>query len=210
MGFFIWSIFINKLNVMSIDKIKDRIRMIEENNFEINEINRTELSQHDINTLLQMNPSKASAILRSAGYADTAYNNIKNIASTHFKKSSSVMIGDEVELPNKDVNFVTNILRIFNSVNLLPNDYDKRSYKPRKNKYRINNNTISSLFNYDVRLEYDDERLTNLEYMYVYLHHGVTTLSDPEVINIMRVLHNNQINAQPNIDNGRVYIKIIV
>ncbi len=49
MGFFIWSIFINKLNVMSIEKIKERIKMIEENNFEINEaVGQVNLKTPDI------------------------------------------------------------------------------------------------------------------------------------------------------------------
>lgn len=207
MGFFIWSIFINKLNVMSIEKIKERIKMIEGNNFEVVE-SSNKLTQTQASSFQSMDPKKASNLLKTIGKADNAYGKALDITRQHFDKVSRFNISDNeaIELPHQDIQWVKNIYKIFSDHNLLTGEINKNRFDPYYG-YVLNNNIINTLKTGEVQLRYTNNSLSKLEEIQLFLSSRVTQ-NDQNYIDLVDELNNKGYNFNVGNINNRLYITI--
>lgn len=171
MGFFIWSIFINKLNVMSIEKIRERIKMIEENNFEIDERIHN-LTTKQVGDISGMTPNIRSKFLSNVGNADSAYQDMRGLMYKHFKTGSKFNITNtneyEIDLPKQDESNIKNIYRILQNSQVLTGEINGTSFEP-VNTYMAVGNIIRSMKGGDIQLEYSDDSHSKLNNVYVKL-----------------------------------------
>ena len=204
MGFFIWSIFINKLNVMSIEKIKERIKMIEENNFEINEItgtlnidpNKLDTVTKDISKTkgkghaVQTDFTKAGAAL---GYANKARNTI----SGAFNNDVNVYIGNDVTIPNEHNQKIEAVYELLKNNNALPKSEVDLSTKKPVFGYSQNGNTAKLKKSGYITIIFDDDSFTTLKGMV--LDFKIFKIGQQHIKNIENAL--NQDKSSLDIDN---------
>jgi len=200
-GFFIWLIFINKLNVMSIEKIRERIKMIEENNFEINEI--ININPSDLSHIMTgMTKNDRSDFLGNVGKGDAAYNRIKNRADDFFSTTSRFNVSDckEGDIPNNDINNVKQIYKILNKYKILTSEINPNKNFDSTNGYLVCDNIIKSSEDGYIQLEYDSDKLTNLKYVYAILPTTKTPGNDMkaknEIMNLKTFVANCEINVK--------------
>lgn len=186
---------------MSIEKIRERIKMIEENNFEINERIHN-INQSDYDTIANMDSKDRSKFLGAVGKADSAYNRIRDRANSFFGTTSKFNIGNEncneVDIPKTDINNIIQIFKILHNNKILTGEID-----PNRNYIAINgylgcNNIISSLKGGDIKLEYSDDNFTDLKNVYIKLPSNIQTNPIPN--NVTTAI--TQINNLTNFVNG--------
>jgi len=192
---------------MSIDKIRERIKMIEENNFEINESSNT-LTQNQAGAFQAMDPKRASGLLKSIGKADAAYGKALDITRQHFNKVSQFNIndGETIDIPHKDIPWVKEIYKIFSDHHLLSGEISKNKFEPHYG-YVKNNNVINTLKTSEIQLRYSDANLTTLDNMILFISSGVTQ-NNTNFIDLVKELNNKNYNINVNSANNRLYILI--
>jgi hypothetical protein len=133
---------------MSIEKIKQRIKMIEDNDFStINEIDEKpgQYTKQDFDAIAKSgNAATTLTRLGSAGaYAKSAEKNIKSAFSG---SSDRVIVGDLIQLPSDYESYVFPIYRLLKRYNVLTDDLDDTTftaisgYKPEHGRnFKINN-----------------------------------------------------------------------
>jgi hypothetical protein len=156
---------------MSINKIKERIRMIEENNFEINEV-ISNISTAQADTLVNL-PNREKFLSR-VGSVDANTEKIRNNAQSFFKTNTAFTLsnGDDVDLPTADENLIKDIYKVFiNPNNLLTGEINDSTLEPTIG-YQFNTNIIISLKGSDVQLYYTDGSLSKLTDMIIRVQSG--------------------------------------
>lgn len=136
---------------MSIEKIKQRIKMIEDNDFStINEIDEKpgQYTKQDFDAIAKGGEAGDTfARLGSAGaYAKSAEKNIKSAFSGG---SDKVIVGDLFQLPSDYESYVFPIYKLLKKYNILTDDLDDITfkavvgYKPeRARNFKINNRLV--------------------------------------------------------------------
>lgn len=179
---------------MSIDKIKERIKMIEENNFEINE-RIYNINQKDYDSITNMDTKDRSKFLGTVGKSDAAYNRIRDRANTFFGSDSKFNIGsencNETDIPKNDVNNIIQIYKILHNNRLLTGEIDaNRNFMP-TNGYLACDNIVKSIKGGDVSLEYSDNKLTDLKMVRIKLPSNITSTPMPNnVITAVQQINN--------------------
>ena len=136
---------------MSIEKIKQRIKMIEDNDFStINEIDEKpgQYTKQDFDAIAKSGDAGSTfARLGSAGaYAKSAEKNIKSAFSG---SSDRVVVGDLFQLPNDYESYIFPIYKLLEKHRVLTNDLDQTTfnaisgYKPESSRnFKIKNKLV--------------------------------------------------------------------
>jgi hypothetical protein len=186
---------------MSIDKIKERIKMIEENNFNI--INEAiSGSETEITPLFNPNSlmgkikkkfgfnDRDQGALNAIAKVDKNSRDIQSTVDSVLRGGTRVNIGDNVEIPKKDINTIINIYKAINNKNIKISDLDS-NYKP-KTGYTKNKNILTLEKQDLVQIYYDDENLTNLKGLSVFNKNNI--FNNQDFINASNELNNNKRN----------------
>jgi hypothetical protein len=168
---------------MSIDKIKERIKMIEENNFNI--INEAiSGSESDITPLFKPKDTLIGKLKTKLGFNDRNHDvlnaigvsdkNSKDIQSMVDRRlrNTYVNVNDSnmyLDIPKKDKNIIFNIYKTIKNNNINISDLDS-NYNPKIGYVKTgSNDNILSLKKSDlIQIYYDDENLTNLKSMVIF------------------------------------------
>lgn len=197
MGFFIWLIFINKLNVMSIEKIRERIKMIEENNFEINELTGTvNINPNKLDTATKNIPNikgygqKLQKDFTKAGAAQAYANKARQTIAGAFNNDVNVYVGSNVKLQDDHNEKIEKIYALLKTNNALP-------------KTEVDLNTLVPIYGYSqmgdsvrlkksgyITIHFDDDRFTNLIGMT--LDFKINKIGQQQITNIENELNNNK------------------
>lgn len=115
---------------MSIDKIKERMRMIEENNFTIDEVYNN-LTSDQLNTLASMSPNKRQDMLKNVNKSDVHSEKIRSLAQNHFGTASRYGVDQpSVALKREHEVIIMSIYAVLKKNNMLPSEIDKQTLKP--------------------------------------------------------------------------------
>jgi hypothetical protein len=136
---------------MSIDKIKERIKMIEENNFNIiNEasINPGSYTKQDFDAISKSDNAKN--LFYKLGAAGTNVNDAEKYIKSAFSGGSNrVTVGDLIQLPNDYAQDIFPIYKLLKKYNVLTDDLDDTrftaivGYKPERGRnFKINNKLV--------------------------------------------------------------------
>jgi hypothetical protein len=190
---------------MSIEKIIERIRMIEENDFNI--INEAiSGSETEITPLFNPKDSLMGKIKTKFGFNDRDQaalsaiakvdKNSRDIQSTVdnvLRSGTRVNIGDNVEIPKEDINTIIKIYKAINNKNIKISDLDI-NYKAKSGYMKTGDNkNILTLRKRDlIQIYYDNENLTNLKGLSIFNKNNVFNSQD--FINAFNELNNNKRN----------------
>jgi len=188
---------------MSIDKIKQRIKMIEENDFNI--INEAiSGSENDIRPLFKPKDTLIGKIKTKLGFNDRNHNILNPIGTMDqnsrdvqakvdrvLRSGTRVNIGDNtyLEIPTKDVSIIKKIYSGIDAKNIKINDLDN-NYDP-KIGYSVNGNVLKLERTGLVEIYYDDINLTNLKSMVIFNKNNV--FNNRDFINAFNELNSNKI-----------------
>jgi hypothetical protein len=207
---------------MSIDKIKERIRMIESNDFNV--INEAiSGSESDIAPLFKPKDTLIGKLKTKLGFNDRNHDvlnaigvsdkNSKDIQSMVDRRlrNTYVNVNDSnmyLDIPKKDKNIIFNIYKTIKNKNINISDLDS-NYNPKIGYVKTgNNDNILSLKKSDlIQIYYDDENLTNLKGLSVFNKNNIFNSQD--FINAFNELNNNKGNyriKQVTINNKEIKI----
>jgi hypothetical protein len=190
---------------MSIDKIKERIRMIESNDFNV--INEAiSGSESDIAPLFKPKDTLIGKLKTKLGFNDRNHDvlnaigvsdkNSKDIQSMVDRRlrNTYVNVNDSnmyLDIPKKDKNIIFNIYKTIKNKNINISDLDS-NYNPKIGYVKTgNNDNILSLKKSDlIQIYYDDENLTNLKGLSVFNKNNIFNSQD--FINAFNELNNNK------------------
>jgi hypothetical protein len=163
-----------KIETMSIEKIKERIRMIESNDFTLNGELINEMvtgSPDELETLFtKADNSSVKAIALgddSIDKVNTEYDKWLGGERIGSDNSNNVANNAKPEnIPQKDEKVVFGIYREMLNKNQLPSDLDKSKFKPIHGYFRSQTGVSLILFKEKlIKLTYSDAKLTNLKSM---------------------------------------------
>ena len=192
---------------MSIDKIKERIRMIESNDFNV--INEAiSGSESDIAPLFKPKDTLIGKLKTKLGFNDRNHDvlnaigvsdkNSKDIQSMVDRRlrNTYVNVNDSnmyLDIPKKDKNIIFNIYKTIKNKNINISDLDS-NYNPKIGYVKTgNNDNILSLKKSDlIQIYYDDENLTNLKGLSVFNKNNI--FNNQDFINASNELNNNKRN----------------
>ena len=166
---------------MSIEKIKDRIRMIEENNFEIDEIvGRNVFKPTDIQNIISASGDSSNNIFKSISKMDRNLKNVNATADKILGGSSTVIITDDtvVSLNQIHQKTVQDIYEILNNHGILTPEINPSTWEPMSSYNAKHINNILSLYTYKngmVRLYFNDDNQTKLTFVRLLFPKGTDT-----------------------------------
>lgn len=172
---------------MSIEIIKERIRMIESNDFSLANDTLNEAisgSEKDIRPLFEPKDTfigklktklgfndRNTDILNAIGVSDKNSKEIQSMVDRRLR-NTYVNVNDSntyLDIPKKDKNIIFNIYKTIKNKNINISDLDS-NYNPKIGYVKIgSNNNILSLKKSDlIQIYYDDENLTNLKSIVIF------------------------------------------
>jgi hypothetical protein len=153
---------------MSIEKIKERIRMIENNDFTTNKIISEDLrgSAKDFKTIFTKADDKT---IDNISKLDATLNKTNDLHSKWMGDNAPKITIDgrysnkKEDIPNKDKNTIFKFYTELKNRNILPNDLTSNSFKPKNGYFRSKKGDTLTLFNQKlITLKFNDKKLTNL------------------------------------------------
>ena len=172
---------------MSIEIIKQRIRMIENNDFSLSNDTLNEAisgSEKDIRPLFEPKDTligkiktklgfndRNTDILKAIGVSDKNSKDIQSMVDRRLR-NTYVNVNDSnayLDIPKKDKNIIFNIYKTIKNNNINISDLDS-NYNPKIGYVKTgSNDNILSLKKSDlIQIYYDDENLTNLKSMVIF------------------------------------------
>lgn len=165
---------------MSIEIIKERIRMIESNDFNI--INEAiSGSEKDIRPLFEPKDTligkiktklgfndRNTDILNAIGVSDKNSKDIQSMVDRRLRNTYVNVDNKYFDIPKKDEDKIFKIYKLIKDKNINISDLDN-NYKPKTgySKAGNNDNILILRKSNSIEIHYDDEKLTNLESMVI-------------------------------------------
>jgi hypothetical protein len=153
---------------MSIDKIKERIKMIEENNFEINEaVGQVNLKTGNVAAISKLPQNQIDAIYKSLSRSSAPLVKAKNIANDALGGSTTSISGNLniVTLEPTHFNRIKNIFTVLKNDNVFPPEIDDNTFNPKIGYSGTKSNNlyiVKSERNGHVRFYFNDENQSKL------------------------------------------------
>ena len=155
---------------MSIEIIKQRIRMIENNDFSLSNDTLNEDisgSEEDIRALFE--PNRNRNTLNAIAKVDKNSRDIQSTVDSVLRGGARVNIDNKYfDIPKKDTNIIFKIYKTIKDKNINISDLDD-NYNPNTgySKAGNNDNILILRKSNSIEIRYDDEKLTNLESMVI-------------------------------------------
>jgi hypothetical protein len=200
---------------MSIDKIKERIKMIEENNFEINEIaGRNIYTADDIKNIINATGSTDN-IFKGISKTDRHLKNVNAAAKKILGGSSTVIItnGMVVTLNDEHQVKVEQIYQILHNFGILTPEINNTTWLPARAYVAKNINNLLSLYtdrNGMVRLYFNDNKqtqLTSLRFLFPKGTDSNTIKSTVTEIRKLNFINNVQIKNNQGLESIEIIMK---
>jgi hypothetical protein len=201
---------------MSIEIIKERIRMIESNDFSLANDTLNEAisgSEKDIRPLFEpkiktnlidkikskLGFDRNHTTLNAIGTSDKNSKDIQSMVDRRLR-NTYVNVNDSnvyLDIPKKDKNIIFNIYKTIKNKNINISDLDS-NYNPKIGYVKTgSNDNILSLKNSDlIQIYYDDENLTNLKSMVIFNKNN--RYSNKSFSDLANELNNNKKNYKIN------------
>lgn len=155
---------------MSIEIIKQRIRMIENNDFSLSNDTLNEAisgSEEDIRALFE--PNRNRTTLNAIAKVDKNSRDIQSTVDSVLRGGTRVNIDNKYfDIPKKDTNIIFKIYKTIKDKNINISDLDD-NYNPNTgySKAGNNDNILILRKSNSIEIHYDDEKLTNLKSMVI-------------------------------------------
>jgi hypothetical protein len=160
---------------MSIEKIKNRIMMIENNDFTIKEV--ISGSNSDLETLFTKADDSAVKAVARADYSADKTNDLYNKWLDGEKIDNDDPINKNAkpeDIPKKDRSIVFGIYKEMEVRNILPNDLQKGTFKPKHGYFRSQTGVKLILFKEKlISILYSDAKLKNIKSMNILIGNNV-------------------------------------
>lgn len=175
---------------MSIEKIKERIRMIENDDFSTKEIVSEDinLSRDEIGKFLDPKNKKS---VKAASIGFDAADKVSSAHSELFGRGVKFSSDNKIKsLPQNIQNIVNPIFAQMESLNILPDDLTPSTYQP-KNGYDISRrgNRLTLANDSEISLQFNSTKLDVINTMYI---NNIGNFNQNDFNKFYNVLYNNR------------------